>query len=150
MACLETEETQLIERILKESCVVAMVGFSDKPDRPSNRVARYLLAHRFRVIPVNPTLAVALDQMVYPDLASIPVKLDVVDIFRRAEDVPAVVEEAIAVGAPVVWMQEGIVNEAAAERARSAGLSVVMNHCMKKEHEKRHPAPADAAGKESK
>ena len=138
------QDKKVIDAILRDSRTVAMVGLSNKEDRPSNRVARYLLAHGFQVIPVNPALSEALGQKAYPDLTSIPVKVDVVDIFRRSEDVPPIVEEAIAIGAKVVWMQEGIVSEAAAERARSAGLLVVMDHCMKKEHEKRHRAAIGA------
>ena len=141
----DTDVKNVIDAILDEAHTVAMVGLSDKADRPSNLVARYLLAHGYRVIPVNPGLSEVLGEKAYPDLASVPVKIDVVDIFRRSEDVPPIVEDAIAVGAAAVWMQEGIVNEAAAERARAAGLRVVMDHCMKKEHEKRHPVTAPDA-----
>jgi uncharacterized protein len=141
-------ETEVIDSILRESRTIVVVGLSDKPDRPSYRVARYLQTQGYRIVPVNPGLTEVLGERSYPDLASIPGPdpVDVVDIFRRSEDVPPIVEAAIARGARAVWMQEGIVNEAAAERARAAGLQVVMNLCMKKEHEKRHPA----AGGESR
>ncbi len=122
------------EEILKSIRVVAMVGASDNRDRPSNEVFRYLRANGYRVIPVNPALKDLLGEKAYPDLNSIPEPVDVVDIFRKAEDVPAIVEAAIKIGAKVVWMQEDIVNEAAARRAREAGLKVVMNKCMRKQH----------------
>jgi hypothetical protein len=134
--------------ILARCRVVAMVGLSNKPDRPSYRVARYLQSHGYRVIPVNPGLTEVLGEKSYPDLASVPGQVDVVDIFRRSEDVPPIVDAAIARGIKAVWMQEGVVSEAAAERARAAGLLVVMDHCMMKEHKKRHPrAPESAAAR---
>ena len=122
------------EEILKSSRVVALVGLSAKPDRPSNIVASYLKENGYRVIPVNPQEEKILGEVCYPDLNSIPEPVDVVDIFRRPEDVPPIVEEAIKVGAKAVWMQEGVINEEAAARAESAGLQVVMDKCMKKEH----------------
>ena len=122
------------EEILKSSRVVAMVGASDNVDRPSNQVFRYLRANGYKVIPVNPVLKELMGEKAYSDLISIPEEVDVVDIFRKAEDVPAIVEEAIKIGARVVWMQEDIVNEAAAQHAREAGLKVVMNKCMRKQH----------------
>ncbi len=131
------DQSAAIDQILRESRTIAVVGLSDKPDRASYRVAKYLQEHGYRIVPVNPALTEVLGERSYPDLASIPGPVDVVDIFRRSEDVPPVVEAAIAKGARVVWMQEGIVNEEAAGRARAAGLKVVMNLCIKKEHEKR-------------
>ena len=127
-----------IEGILKEGRSVAVVGLSPKPDRPSYVVARYLQAQGYRIIPVNPNTQEILGEKAYPTLLSIPEKVDIVDIFRRPEEVPPVVEEAISIGARVVWMQEGIVNEAAAQRAREVGLKVVMDRCMKKEHQRLH------------
>jgi predicted CoA-binding protein len=123
-----------IRQILEQSKTVAVVGWSNKEDRPSNRIARRLVSFGYEVYHVNPTIASTPEQPVYPTLADIPVKIDVVDVFRRAEDVPEVVEDAIAVGAKVVWMQQGIVNEEAAKRAESAGLKVVMDHCMNDEY----------------
>ena len=127
-----------IEGILKEGRTVAVVGLSPKPDRPSYVVARYLQAQGYRIIPVNPNTQEILGEKAYPTLLSIPEKVDIVDIFRRPEEVPPVVEEAIKIGARVVWMQEGIVNEEAALRAREAGLKVVMDRCLKKEHQRLH------------
>lgn len=123
-----------IEKILKEFHIIAVVGLSNKLGRPSLTVASYLKGQGYRVIPVNPTLQEVGGERSYPDLTSIQEKVDVVDIFRRAEDVAPVVDEAIRAGARAVWMQEGIVNEAAAEKAKEAGLMVVMDRCMLKEH----------------
>lgn len=123
-----------IEKILKESHNIAVVGLSNKLGRPSLTVASYLKGQGYRIIPVNPTLQEVGGERCYPDLASIPEKVDVVDIFRRAEDVAPIVDEAIRAGAKAVWMQEGIVNEAAAKKAEEAGLMVVMDRCMLKEH----------------
>jgi predicted CoA-binding protein len=119
--------------ILKSSRVIAVVGLSSNPERPSYRAARYLKKHGYRIIPVNPKESQVLDEVAYPDLYSIPETVDVVEVFRRPEDMPAIVEQAIKIGAKAVWMQEGIVNEAAAAQARKAGLLVVMNKCMRKE-----------------
>jgi predicted CoA-binding protein len=122
-----------IEKILTKYRTVAIVGASPNPERPSHRVADFLKKEGFRVIPVTPNADKVVGEKAYPDLASIPVLVEVVDIFRRPEDVPPIVEEAIAIGAKAVWMQEGIVNEEAAAKARKAGLTVVMDHCMKKD-----------------
>ncbi len=112
---------------------IAVVGISDNPEKPSNFVAKFLEEHGYKIIPVNPNLAEWEGKKCYPDLLSIPEKIDVVDIFRRPEAIPPIVDEAIAIKAKVVWMQEGIVNEAAAAKARDAGIEVVMDRCMKKE-----------------
>lgn len=122
------------EEILKNSKTVAMVGLSSNPERASNIVARYLKEHGYKIIPVNPNEKTVLRLKSYPDLASIPVKVDVVDIFRRPEDVPPIVKEAIKIGAKAVWMQEGIKNAEAAAMARKAGLKVVQDKCMRKQH----------------
>ena len=124
------------EEILKSSRVVAVVGLSPKPDRPSHGVASYLKEQGYRIIPVNPQAREILGEVCYPELASIPEPVDVVDIFRRSEEVPAIVEEAIKIGARAVWMQEGVINNQAAARAGEAGLLVVMDRCMLKEHQK--------------
>ncbi|MBI2935445.1 MAG: CoA-binding protein [Chloroflexi bacterium] len=113
---------------------IASVGLSPNPQRPSLGIAYYLKSQGYKVIPVNPTADKVLNEKSYPDLPSVPVKVDVVQIFRRSEDVPPVVEQAIQIGAKVVWMQEGISNPKAAERARAAGLQVVMERCMMQEH----------------
>ena len=122
-----------IDRILTQYRTVAIVGASADPERPSYRVANFLKSEGYRIIPVTPKGGEILGEKVYPNLSSIPMPVDVVDIFRRSEEIPPVVDEAIAIGARAVWMQEGLINEEAAERARKAGLTVVMNHCMRKE-----------------
>ena len=122
------------EKILKTYQTVAVVGLSPKSDRPSFRVASYLKEHGYRIIPVNPQAKEILSEICYPDLTSIPEPIEVVDVFRSSEQVPAVVEEAIKVKAKAVWMQEGVINEEAAARAKEAGLLVVMDKCMRKEH----------------
>jgi predicted CoA-binding protein len=124
-------QDQDIKTLLENAKTIAVVGYSNKPGRPSRDVFQALKDANYQVYPVNPTLEADGDLKVYPNLKSLPVKVDIVDIFRRAEDVPPVVEEAIEVGAKAVWMQLGIVNEEAARRAESAGLQVVMDHCMK-------------------
>jgi predicted CoA-binding protein len=121
-------------RILKDCRTVAVVGMSPDTERPSHGVFRYLRDEGYRVIPVNPRFPRILGETCYPDLAAIPEKVDVVDIFRRAEDVLPIVDQAIEIGARAVWMQRGIINETAAGRAREAGLEVVMDKCMKIEH----------------
>ncbi|MFC1950941.1 CoA-binding protein [Chloroflexota bacterium] len=124
------------ETILNNSKTVAVVGLSSNPERPSNIAAGYLKDHGYTIIPVNPNEKKVFGLASYPDLTSIPQKVDVVQIFRKSEDVPPLVEDAIKIGAKAVWMQEGVVNEAAAKRALSAGIAVVMDKCMKKEHQK--------------
>ncbi|MCE8424886.1 MAG: CoA-binding protein [Candidatus Methanoperedens sp.] len=122
-----------IETILDYK-TIAVVGISNDPERPSNFVAAFLMSHGYDVIPVNPKLGEWEGKKCYPDLLSIPVTVDIVDIFRRPEAVLPIVEEAIAIKAKVVWMQEGIINEEAAEKAHAAGIEVVMDRCMKKEY----------------
>jgi predicted CoA-binding protein len=124
------------ERILNSGRVVAVVGLSSKPERPSYKVASYLKEQGYKIIPVNPAEREILGEPCYPNLASVPESIDVVDIFRRSEEVSPIIEEAIKIGAKAVWMQEGVVNEEAAARARKAGLMVVMDKCMLKEHQK--------------
>lgn len=126
----------LEEQIFEDSKVIAVVGLSANPERPSHRVASYLKGNGFIIIPVNPSIELCLDEKCYPDLSSIPVAVDVVDVFRKPEDVLPIVEEAVKIGAKTVWLQEGVINEEAAEYARKAGLRVVMNRCMLKEHQR--------------
>jgi len=117
---------------------VAVVGLSTNPEKPSHYVPKYLKDHGYTVIPVNPTAqGEILGRKVYSGLKEIPQNVEIVDIFRPSKDVPPVVEDAIAIGAKVVWMQEGIVNNAAAERAKAAGLTVIMDKCMMKVHRSR-------------
>lgn len=124
------------EEILKGNPVIAIVGCSSNPDRPSNQVAAYLKEKGYTIVPVNPNEKVVLNQTCYPDLASVPGKVNVVDIFRRSEDVLPIAQQAVKKGASAVWMQEGVINEEAAACAREAGLKVVMDKCIKKEHQK--------------
>ncbi len=123
-----------IRRILENHKVVAMVGLSPKEDRPSHHVARYLLARGYTVIPVNPGQREILGLTCYASLRDIPVRVDMVDVFRNAADVPPIAADAIAIGAQSLWLQLGVVNQAAAEAASAAGLDVVMDRCPKIEH----------------
>ena len=119
------------QQILKNYRTFAVVGISPKPDRPSHGVAAFLKEHGYRIVPVNPGHEEILGETCYPDLRSIPFPVEVVDIFRRSEEVPPIVDEAIEIGAKAVWMQIGVINEQAAAKARAAGLAVVMNTCPK-------------------
>ena len=123
-----------LRRILMRSRTLAVVGLSAQWYRPSYFAAKYMQDHGYRIIPVNPKYAEVLGEKSYPDLRSIPQPVDLVDCFRKAPEIPAIADEAIAVGAKVLWMQLGIVNEQAAQRADAAGLDVVMNRCVKIEH----------------
>ena len=133
---MKKKPSSIENSILREFRNIAVVGLSASSERPSYRVASYLAEQGYNIIPVNPNTQEVLDKTSYPDLGSIPEKVDVVEVFRRPEDVMPVVEEAIKIGAKAVWMQEGIVNEEAAARARGAGLLVVMDKCMLKEHQR--------------
>lgn len=121
-------------RILRQAKTIAMVGLSSNPFRPSHFAAIYMLAEGYTVIPVNPREQEILGQRCYASIRDIPVPVDIVDIFRDPKAVPPIVEDAIAIGAKVVWMQLGVINEQAAARAREAGLEVVMDACVKIEH----------------
>ncbi len=120
-------KTEAMQHILKTAQTVAVVGHSSKPHRAGYYVPRYLQAHGYRIIPVNPHIKESLGEKAYPDLVSIPEPVDLVLIFRRPEHIQEVVEQAVAIGAKAVWMQLGIVNEEAAQTARNAGLEVVMD-----------------------
>ena len=124
----------MIDEILKDSHVVAVVGLSSNEERPSYGVSAYLKKHGYKIIPVNPNEDTILGERCYSSLLSINEQVDIVDIFRRSEDVLGIVDEAIEIGARVVWMQEGVVNEEAAVKARDAGLEAIMDMCMMKEH----------------
>lgn len=123
-----------IRKILESYNRIAIVGLSANPSRASNGVARYLLDHNFEIFPVNPRYDEVLGQRCYPDLTAIPEQVDIVNIFQRSERVPPFVDAAIEIRAKVVWMQLDIVHELAAEKARAAGLDVVMDRCIKIEH----------------
>ncbi len=124
-----------VRKVLRESKSVAVVGLSSKPEQDSYRVAKYLIDHGYDVIPINPSADQILGRKSYASLRDLPQPPDVVDVFRRAEFAPEIVEDAIAAGAKAVWLQLGVVNQDAARRAREAGLMVVMDRCMKLEHE---------------
>lgn len=136
MASVADFETDIpsLRRILAESRTIAVVGLSQNWHRPSNFAAKYLKHHGYRIIPVNPAYDEVLGEKCYASLADIPEPVDVVDCFRRSEDIPPLAEQAIAIGAKVLWMQLGVINLEAAERARAAGLDVVMDRCIKIEH----------------
>jgi predicted CoA-binding protein len=123
-----------IPEILRKARTIAVVGLSSKRYRPSYSVTEYMQSAGYRIIPVNPFETEILGEKAYKDLESVPGRVDVVDIFRRSEFVPEIVDAAIRIGARVVWMQEGVIHEAAAAKARAAGLEVVMDRCILKEH----------------
>ena len=127
-------EEEVIRHILTTSSVIATVGLSANPAKTSHGIAQYLIDRGYEVIPVNPGADEILGRKAYPDLNSIPRKVDVVQIFRPSEDVPPIVDQAVQIGAKAVWMQAGIFNLLAAEAARAAGLLVVMDRCMRQEH----------------
>jgi len=128
------EEQQTIEKVMRTAKTIATVGLSSDPEKPSHKVPAYLQEQGYRVIPVNPRLEQALGQKSYASVSEVPDAIDVVQIFRPSAEVGPIVDEAIAAGARVIWMQLGIADEAAAARARAAGLDVVMNQCMKVQH----------------
>jgi hypothetical protein len=128
-----------VPELLHNAHTIAVVGLSSKKARPSYGVAAYLQRAGYRIIPVNPQEAEVLGEKAYPNLEAVPHPIDIVDIFRRSEYVPEIVDAAIRIGARSVWMQEGVLHEAAAEKARAAGLIVVMDRCILKEHRKVMP-----------
>lgn len=123
-----------LKEILSSAKTIASVGLSSNQEKDSYWVVAYLQEQGYRVIPVNPTATEILGEKSYPNLSAVPEKVDIVQIFRKPEDVPPVVDEAIQIGAKVVWMQEGISHEGAAQKAREAGLEVVMDACMRATH----------------
>ena len=129
-------EPSAIADLLRSAHTIAVVGLSNKRWRPSYGVSEYMQRAGYRIIPVNPKLEEALGEKCYPDVDSAPGPIDIVNIFRRSEAVPEIVDAAIRIGAKAVWMQEGVVHEPAAARARAAGLMVVMDRCLLKEHRK--------------
>lgn len=123
-----------IEEVLRECKTVAVVGLSPRPNRPSHSVAAYLQAQGYRIVPVNPMIDEVLGERSYPDLEAIPFPVELIDVFRRSEEVPAVVEQAIRVGAQAVWLQLGVIHHEAAAKAAEHGLDVVMDRCTAIEH----------------
>ncbi len=126
-----------IEKILREAKTVAVVGISDKPDRPSHVVAKYLQERGYRILPVNPMIREVLGEKAYASLSEIPEPVDLVDVFRRPDDVPPVAEEAVRIGARFFWMQEGVTSDRACGILDTAGIPWVMDRCVKKELAKR-------------
>jgi predicted CoA-binding protein len=126
-----------IGKLLTNAKTIAVVGLSDSPLRPSHGVSAYMQSQGYRIIPVNPAIRGALGEKAVGSLAEIKEKIDIVDVFRRSEFVPELVDEAIRLKVPAIWMQEGVVHEAAAEKARKAGMVVVMDRCILKEHRAR-------------
>lgn len=119
---------------------IAIIGLSLKPDRPSNRVARYLLTQGFTIIPVNPGQNTILDRICFPDITAVPGQIDIACIFRKSDQVPPIMQQAITKGVPLVWMQLGIINEKAAVLAQQHGIAVVMDRCLQVEHQRLFPS----------
>ncbi len=134
---MTNSESDRITQLLQSAKTIAVVGLTDTPFRPSYGVSHYMQSHGYRIIPVNPNIQEWMGEKAYPSLLEVPEKIDIVDVFRRSDAVPEVVEHAIQVKAPAIWMQEGVVHEEAAEKARQAGIFVVMDKCILKEHMKR-------------
>jgi len=129
-------EADRITDLLQSSKTIAVVGLTDTPTRPSYGVSHYMQSQGYRIIPVNPNIQQWEGQKAYPSLLEVPEKIDIVNVFRRPDAVPEVVEQAIQIKAPAIWMQEGVVHQEAAEKARQAGIFVVMDRCILKEHAK--------------
>jgi predicted CoA-binding protein len=127
---------EAIQNLLGTARTIAVVGLSDKPYRPSRGVSEYMQARGYRIIPVNPNITAALGEKAYARLEDVPEKIDIVNIFRRSDAVEPIVDAAIRIGARAVWMQEGVIHRKAAEKAQAAGLQVVMDRCILKEHRK--------------
>jgi uncharacterized protein len=130
-------ESDPIYELLSRARTIVVVGLSDSPQRPSHRVALYMQSQGYLIIPVNPQITEALGEKAYPSLLEVPEKIDIVDVFRRPEYVDEIVEQAIQLKVPAIWLQEGVINERAAEKAREAGMFVVMDRCVLKEHRAR-------------
>jgi len=133
-AVLAINDRETIQRILDECRTIAVVGLSSDTFRPSNSVSAYMKRQGYRVIPVNPNETSVFGEKAYPDLFAVPEAIDLVDVFRRSDEAGKAVDQAIAVGAKAVWLQEGVIDKAAAQRALDAGLLVVMDRCWLKEH----------------
>ena len=134
---MDRQVLDVAEKILNSARTIAVVGLSANPHRPSHGVALYLQRAGYRIIPVNPNVEAVLGERAYPSLRDIPPPVDVVEVFRRSEFVGPIVDDAIAIEAGAIWLQDGVVDEAAAARARAAGLDVVMDDCMMRRHAQR-------------
>ena len=131
---LPVNSPEVIKKIINECRTIAVVGLSSDPYRPSNSVSSYMRRHGYRVIAVNPNETSVFDEPAYPSLSEVPEQVDLVDVFRRSDEAGHAVDDAIAAGAKAVWLQEGVIDDAAAKRALEAGLLVVMDRCWLKEH----------------
>jgi predicted CoA-binding protein len=134
---MKTTATDEIGELLKRTKTIAVVGLSDSPLRPSYGVSAYMQSHGYKIIPVNPSIKGSLGEKAVASLAEIEEKIDMVDVFRRSEYVPDLVDEAIRLKVPAIWLQEDVIHEEAAEKARKAGIVVVMDKCILKEHRRR-------------
>jgi uncharacterized protein len=134
---LPTSEPDRISNLLQSARTIAVVGLTDTPTRPSYGVSHYMQSQGYRIIPVNPNIEQWEGEKAYPSLLDVPERIDIVNVFRRPDSVPEVVEQAIQIKAPAIWMQEGVVHQEAAEKARRAGIFVIMDKCILKEHIKR-------------
>jgi predicted CoA-binding protein len=132
-----TSQSDPITELLRNAKTIAVVGLSDSPLRPSHGVSAYMQAQGYRIVPVNPRIKEALGEAAYPSLLDVPEKVDIVNVFRRSELVGEIVDQAIQLKVPAIWMQEEVVNEAAAEKARRQGILVIMDRCILKEHRAR-------------
>ena len=130
-------ESDPVRDLLSKAKTIAVVGLSDSPLRPSHGVSAYMQSRGYKIVPVNPTIAEALGEKSYPSLLDVVEKIDIVNVFRRPEFVDEIVDQAIQLRIPAIWMQEGVINERAAEKARSAGMFVAMDLCILKEHKAR-------------
>lgn len=137
MDTMKTTANDEIGELLKRTKTIAVVGLSDSPLRPSYGVSAYMQSHGYKIIPVNPSIKGALGEKAVASLADIEEKIDMVDVFRRSEYVPELVDEAIRLKVPAIWLQEDVIHEEAAEKARKAGVFVVMDKCILKEHRRR-------------
>ena len=137
METIRTNGTDEIGELLKRTKTIAVVGLSDSPLRPSYGVSAYMQSHGYKIIPVNPSIKGALGEKAVASLAEVEEKIDMVDVFRRPEYVPELVDEAIRLKVPAIWLQEDVIHEEAAEKARKAGIIVVMDKCILKEHRRR-------------
>ena len=135
---MPTTEADRITELLESAKTIVVVGLTDTPTRPSYGVSHYMQSQGYRIIPVNPNITEWMGEKAYPSLLDVPEKIDIVNVFRRPDAVPEVVEQAIQIQAPAIWMQEGVVHHEAAEKARQAGIFVVMDKCILKEHITRH------------
>ena len=135
---MSESEAERITQLLQTAKTIAVVGLTDTPVRPSYGVSSYMQSQGYRIVPVNPNISESLGEKAYGTLLDVPETIDVVNIFRRPDAVPEIVDQAIQLKVPAIWMQEGVVHEAAAEKAREAGILVVMNKCILKEHMRYH------------